>query len=63
MTTQGAAWNYADAERWLASLEPVGWKLGLERMRRLTSVLGMPQHRFALDPRRRHERQVARSPR
>ena len=45
--TQGAAWDYADAERWLASLEPIGWKLGLERMRRLASVLGMPQHRFA----------------
>jgi dihydrofolate synthase / folylpolyglutamate synthase len=25
----------------------VGWKLGLERIRRLVSVLGMPQHRFA----------------
>ena len=47
VTTEGAAWDYADAERWLASLEPIGWKLGLERMRRLTSVLGMPQRRFA----------------
>jgi dihydrofolate synthase/folylpolyglutamate synthase len=47
MNTQGAAWDYADAERWLASLEPIGWSLGLERMRRLTSVLGMPQRRFA----------------
>jgi dihydrofolate synthase/folylpolyglutamate synthase len=28
-------------------LEPVGWRLGLERMRRLTSALGLPQHRFA----------------
>jgi dihydrofolate synthase/folylpolyglutamate synthase len=46
MNTQGAAWDYADAERWLASLEPIGWKLGLERMRRLASVLGMPQRRF-----------------
>jgi dihydrofolate synthase/folylpolyglutamate synthase len=25
----------------------VGWKLGLDRIRRLVSVLGMPQHRFA----------------
>jgi dihydrofolate synthase/folylpolyglutamate synthase len=28
-------------------LEPVGWKLGLDRMRRLTTALGLPQHRFA----------------
>jgi dihydrofolate synthase/folylpolyglutamate synthase len=40
-------WNYADAERYLASLEPIGWRLGLERIRRLTSALGMPQRRFA----------------
>ena len=25
----------------------MGWKLGLDRIRRLVSVLGMPQHRFA----------------
>jgi dihydrofolate synthase/folylpolyglutamate synthase len=31
----------------LASLEPVGWRLGLERMRKLTTALGLPQHRFA----------------
>ncbi len=36
-----------DAEGYLASLEPLGWRFGLERMRRLVSVLGMPQHRFA----------------
>ena len=41
------AWSAADAERYLDGLQPVGWKLGLERMHRLTSVLGMPQHRFA----------------
>lgn len=41
------SWTYPDAERYLASLEPVGWKLGLERIRRLVSVLGLPQHRFA----------------
>ena len=40
-------WTYADAERYLASLEPIGWRLGLDRIRRLTSALGMPQHRFA----------------
>jgi dihydrofolate synthase/folylpolyglutamate synthase len=28
-------------------LEPIGWRLGLERMRLLVSALGMPQHRFA----------------
>jgi dihydrofolate synthase / folylpolyglutamate synthase len=28
-------------------MEPIGWRLGLDRIRRLTSVLGMPQHRFA----------------
>jgi dihydrofolate synthase / folylpolyglutamate synthase len=32
---------------YLGSLEPIGWKLGLERMHRLTTALGMPQHRFA----------------
>jgi dihydrofolate synthase/folylpolyglutamate synthase len=36
-----------DADRYLASLEPLGWRFGLERIRRLVSVLGMPQHRFA----------------
>jgi dihydrofolate synthase/folylpolyglutamate synthase len=36
-----------DAEGYLNSLEPLGWRFGLERMHRLTSVLGMPQHRFA----------------
>jgi dihydrofolate synthase/folylpolyglutamate synthase len=29
------------------SLEPIGWRLGLERMYKLTTALGMPQHRFA----------------
>ena len=36
-----------DAEAYLDSLEPIGWKLGLERMRALSTLLGMPQHRFA----------------
>ncbi len=29
------------------SLEPLGWKLGLERMHRLNTALGLPQNRFA----------------
>jgi dihydrofolate synthase / folylpolyglutamate synthase len=36
-----------DPDAYLNSLEPLGWRLGLDRMHRLTSVLGMPQHRFA----------------
>jgi dihydrofolate synthase/folylpolyglutamate synthase len=32
---------------YLDSLEPFGWRLGLERMRKLTTALGLPQHRFA----------------
>ena len=40
------AWSAADAERWLDELQPVGWKLGLERMHRLMSLLGMPQNRY-----------------
>jgi dihydrofolate synthase/folylpolyglutamate synthase len=35
------------AEDYLQSLAPLGWKFGLERIRRLVSALGMPQHRFA----------------
>jgi dihydrofolate synthase/folylpolyglutamate synthase len=34
-------------DEYLDSLEPVGWRLGLERMRKLTTALGLPQHRFA----------------
>jgi len=34
------------AEDYLDSLEPIGWRLGLERMHRLCTMLGMPQHRF-----------------
>jgi dihydrofolate synthase/folylpolyglutamate synthase len=40
------AWSPADAEAYLASLEPIGMRFGLERIRKLVSVLGMPQHRF-----------------
>jgi dihydrofolate synthase/folylpolyglutamate synthase len=35
------------AEEILRRREVLGWKLGLERMRRLCSLLGMPQNRFA----------------
>lgn len=35
------------AERWLAGLEPIGWRLGLERMRALCEALGNPQLRYA----------------
>jgi len=41
----GAARLGPDA--YLESLRPVGWRLGLERMRKLTTALGLPQHRFA----------------
>ncbi|UJA20536.1 bifunctional folylpolyglutamate synthase/dihydrofolate synthase [Thermoleophilia bacterium SCSIO 60948] len=41
------SWTSADAEAYLDSLEPVGWRFGLERMGRLVTALGMPQHRFA----------------
>src|SRR5436190_18978640 len=40
------AWGYAEAEAYLASLEPIGWRFGLDRIRRLVAALGMPQHRF-----------------
>jgi dihydrofolate synthase / folylpolyglutamate synthase len=35
------------AEAILRRREVLGWRLGLERMRRLCSLLGMPQNRFA----------------
>lgn len=35
-----------DPDAYLDSLEPIGWRLGLERMYKLTTALGMPQHRF-----------------
>jgi dihydrofolate synthase / folylpolyglutamate synthase len=35
-----------DADGYLDSLEPVGWRLGLERMYKLTTALGLPQNRF-----------------
>jgi dihydrofolate synthase/folylpolyglutamate synthase len=41
------SWTSEQAESYLDSLKPLGMRFGLERMRRLVSVLGMPQHRFA----------------
>ena len=35
-----------EADAYLESLEPIGWRLGLERMYKLTTALGLPQHRF-----------------
>lgn len=42
----GSAWTRADAERWLLDLELFGMTFGLERMRRLLTVLDSPQERF-----------------
>ena len=36
-----------DPDAYLDSLEAIGWRLGVERMHKLTTALGMPQHRFA----------------
>jgi dihydrofolate synthase/folylpolyglutamate synthase len=36
-----------DPDAYLDSLKPIGWRLGLERMYKLTTALGLPQHRFA----------------
>jgi dihydrofolate synthase/folylpolyglutamate synthase len=36
-----------DPDIYLDSLEAVGWKLGLDRMWKLTTALGFPQRRFA----------------
>jgi dihydrofolate synthase/folylpolyglutamate synthase len=36
-----------DPDAYLDSLEPIGWRLGLERMHKLNTALGLPQHRFA----------------
>lgn len=36
-----------DPDQYLDSLEPVGWRLGLDRMWKLTTALGLPQRRFA----------------
>lgn len=39
--------NGFEAEAYLNSLEPIGWKLGLERIEILTGELGRPQDSFA----------------
>ncbi len=36
-----------EPDAYLESLEPVGWRLGLDRMHKLSVALGLPQHRFA----------------
>ncbi len=41
------AWRLEDAEAHLLSLELFGMRFGLERMRRLMTVLGSPQERFS----------------
>jgi len=38
--------SYAEAERYLLSLELFGMRFGLDRMRRLMTALGTPQERF-----------------
>src|SRR5213592_4388950 len=38
--------TYAEAERYLLSLELFGMRFGLDRMRRLMTALGSPQERF-----------------
>ncbi|MEO8091889.1 MAG: cyanophycin synthetase [bacterium] len=35
-----------DPGAYLGSLEPIGWRFGLDRIQRLLSLLGMPQRRF-----------------
>ena len=39
--------SLAEAERWLLDLELFGMRFGLDRVRRLLTVLGAPQERFA----------------
>lgn len=36
----------SDAERWLGSLDPVGWRFGLERIQALLAELGQPQRAY-----------------
>ena len=43
---QPTSWTSADAERWLLDLELFGMTFGLDRMRRLLTVLGSPQEHF-----------------
>src|SRR4051794_7198887 len=41
-----STWSPNDAERYLGSLELFGMRFGLDRIRRLLTVLGTPQHAF-----------------
>ncbi|MGI8592812.1 MAG: bifunctional folylpolyglutamate synthase/dihydrofolate synthase [Solirubrobacteraceae bacterium] len=41
------AWTYEEAERHLLGLELFGMRFGLDRMRRLTTALGLPQQGYA----------------
>jgi dihydrofolate synthase/folylpolyglutamate synthase len=36
----------ADPSGWLAGLDLIGWKFGLERIRRVCELLGVPQNRY-----------------
>jgi len=41
------AWSSGQAEEYLLSLELFGMRFGLDRMHKLMTALGMPQHRYA----------------
>jgi len=41
------AWSQGQAEEYLLSLELFGMRFGLDRMHKLMTALGMPQHRYA----------------
>src|SRR5450755_2453641 len=43
---RGTPWSEARAERHLQSLELFGMRFGLDRMRRMMTVLGSPERRF-----------------
>lgn len=46
INTAGMSGDYAQALRWLESLEQLGWKLDLGRIRRLCELAGHPQRTF-----------------
>jgi dihydrofolate synthase/folylpolyglutamate synthase len=41
------SWSYEEAEQYLLGLELFGMRFGLDRMRRLTTALGLPQREYA----------------
>jgi dihydrofolate synthase / folylpolyglutamate synthase len=45
-SSDGTSWTEAQAERQLRSLELFGMRFGLDRMRRMMTVLGSPERRF-----------------